>query len=104
MGNIVEIMEAANHWVFVENGDKWLNNNNEAGDNFNSFIEGVKWVLNYKKYVVTGKENDGFIEKGRFNTMEEALELANKLNSEQNIFYYDYYIEDCSNLKFSIEN
>jgi hypothetical protein len=34
--------EAADKWVFETNGHKWSNNNNEAGDNFGSFIAGFK--------------------------------------------------------------
>lgn len=40
-----EIIEAADEWVFEINGMKWSNNDNTAGDNFGSFIAGVKWVL-----------------------------------------------------------
>lgn len=32
--------EAASKWVFETNGHKWSNNNDEAGDNFGSFIAG----------------------------------------------------------------
>lgn len=42
------------------------------------------------KYRVHGKEEKGFVIKGEFDTPKEALDLANKLNSEQNVFYYDY--------------
>ena len=34
--------EAASKWVFETNGHKWSNNNDEAGDNFGSFIAGFK--------------------------------------------------------------
>lgn len=40
-----EIREAADEWVFDENGMKWSNNDGTAGDNYGSFIAGVKWVL-----------------------------------------------------------
>lgn len=40
-----EIMEAADEWVFDKNGMKWSNNDNTAGDNYGSFIAGVKWAL-----------------------------------------------------------
>lgn len=42
------------------------------------------------KYQTIGKEKDGFVVKGIFNTMDEAIELANWLNSKQDIFYYDW--------------
>jgi hypothetical protein len=32
--------QAASKWVFETNGHKWSNNNNEAGDNYSSFIAG----------------------------------------------------------------
>jgi hypothetical protein len=34
--------EVADKWVFETNDHKWSNNNNEAGDNFGSFIAGFK--------------------------------------------------------------
>ena len=38
-----DIREGAEKWVFETNGHKWSNNNDEAGDNYGSFMEGVKW-------------------------------------------------------------
>ena len=35
--------EAAERWVFDTNGHKWSNNDDTAGDNYNSFIKGAKW-------------------------------------------------------------
>ena len=40
--SIEEIDEAASEWVFETNGMKWSNNDNTAGDNYGSFIAGVK--------------------------------------------------------------
>lgn len=40
-----EIIEAADAWVFDKNGMKWSNNDDTAGDNYGSFIAGVKWAL-----------------------------------------------------------
>lgn len=40
-----EIREAADEWVFDKNGMKWSNNDNTTGDNYGSFISGVKWAL-----------------------------------------------------------
>jgi hypothetical protein len=37
------VEEAAEIWVFETNGHKWSNNNDTAGDNYGSFIEGAKW-------------------------------------------------------------
>jgi hypothetical protein len=37
-----KIRKAAEKWVFDTNGDKWSNNDDTAGDNFGSFIEGAK--------------------------------------------------------------
>lgn len=44
-----DIQTAADLWVFKENGHKWSNNDNTAGDNFGSFVAGAKWALNYSK-------------------------------------------------------
>lgn len=44
-----EIQQAADLWVFKENGHKWSNNDNTAGDNFGSFMQGAKFVLNFIK-------------------------------------------------------
>jgi hypothetical protein len=41
-----ELINAATKYVFEENGHKFSNNNNEAGDNFISFLAGANWVLN----------------------------------------------------------
>jgi hypothetical protein len=35
--------EAADKWVFETNGHKWSNNDDTAGDNYGSFIAGVKF-------------------------------------------------------------
>ena len=40
--SIEEIDEAASEWVFKTNGMKWSNNDDTAGDNYGSFIAGVK--------------------------------------------------------------
>lgn len=40
-----EIRDAADKWVFDKNGTKWSNNDDTAGDNYGSFIAGVKWAL-----------------------------------------------------------
>lgn len=42
------------------------------------------------KYQTVGREQNGFVVKGEFDTQKEALDLANKLNSEQSVFYYDW--------------
>lgn len=41
----IDSIGAGEEWVFEKNGQNWSNNDNTAGDNFGSFIEGVKWVL-----------------------------------------------------------
>lgn len=41
-------------------------------------------------YITSGKEENGFVNKGEFFTQKEALDLANKLNEKQDIFYYDW--------------
>ena len=47
--SIEEIGEAASEWVFETNGMKWSNNDDSAGDNYGSFIAGVKWALEQAK-------------------------------------------------------
>jgi hypothetical protein len=42
--SIEEINDAASEWVFETNGMKWSNNDDSAGDNYGSFIAGVKWL------------------------------------------------------------
>jgi len=37
--------DAAEEWVFEKNGHRWSNNDNTAGDNFESFLEGAKWMF-----------------------------------------------------------
>lgn len=44
------------------------------------------------KYRVTGREENGFVTKGEFDTQKEVLDLANELNRKQDIFYYDWYM------------
>jgi len=39
------IWEAADKWVFEDNGVKWSNNDNTGPDNHKSFRSGCKWVL-----------------------------------------------------------
>jgi hypothetical protein len=51
-----EIMEAAGKWVFETNGGKWSNNNNDAGDNYGSFMEGCKW---YREQLKNKKNKNG---------------------------------------------
>ena len=37
------VEEAAEKWVFETNSHKWSNNDNSAGDNYGSFLNGAKW-------------------------------------------------------------
>ena len=37
------IEEAADNYVFITNGHKFSNNDNTAGDNYKSFIDGANW-------------------------------------------------------------
>jgi hypothetical protein len=39
-----EIYHNASNWVFDKNSMKWSNNDDTAGDNLGSFIEGAKWM------------------------------------------------------------
>ena len=41
IGQVIdEVEELADKWVFKTNGHKWSNNDDTAGDNYSSFIEG----------------------------------------------------------------
>lgn len=41
IGQVIdEVVELADKWVFKTNGHKWSNNDDTAGDNYSSFIEG----------------------------------------------------------------
>lgn len=42
-----QITTAATKWVFETNGNRWSNNNSECGDNFGSFLEGVKFAVEH---------------------------------------------------------
>jgi hypothetical protein len=44
-----ELVVAAEEYIFEKNGDKFSNNNNEAGDNFASFLAGANWAINYNQ-------------------------------------------------------
>ena len=59
--------EAAEKWVFETNGHKWSNNDDSAGDNYGSFIEGAKWQAE------------------RMYSEKEVWKLLNKLNETLNI-------------------
>jgi hypothetical protein len=39
-----KLNEAAEMWVFETNGHKWSNNDDTAGDNYESFKAGAKWM------------------------------------------------------------
>jgi hypothetical protein len=38
-----DMQEAGEKWVFETNDHKWSNNDDTAGDNYGSFIQGAKW-------------------------------------------------------------
>jgi hypothetical protein len=76
-----ETMEkGAEKWVFETNGHKWSNNDDTAGDNFSSFIEGAKWqqekeldILKEALEIIKEFVNE-FDEEGEvsYNTRDEA--------------------------------
>lgn len=41
-----EIYNEASNWVFRKNPMKWSTNDDTAGDNMGSFINGAKWMRN----------------------------------------------------------
>jgi hypothetical protein len=50
------VEEAAEKWVFETNGHKWSNDDDSAGDNYGSFREGAKWMLEKLQDFDTWKE------------------------------------------------
>jgi hypothetical protein len=44
------------------------------------------------KYRTAGREDGKIVIKGEFDTLQEALDLANKLNIEHPDRYYDYHM------------
>lgn len=42
-----ELISAAEQYVFEKNGHKFSNNNDEAGDNFASFLAGANWATEH---------------------------------------------------------
>lgn len=72
--NDKEIREAANQWVFDKNSSKWSNNDNTAGDNFNSFVKGAEWFRSNQSTVIQNLE----AEKAE---LLEALEIFVKENT-----------------------
>jgi len=41
-----EIYEASRDWAFRKNSTKWSVNDDTAGDNMGSFLNGAKWMRN----------------------------------------------------------
>ena len=41
-----EIIHSASDWVFRKNPTKWSVNDDTAGDNMGSFLNGAKWLKN----------------------------------------------------------
>ncbi len=64
--------DAAHEWVFETNGHKWSNNDDTAGDNFSSFIEGAKWQQEQAKEM----ENQQSLKKIIYDLDELASEYS----------------------------
>lgn len=56
------------------------------------------------KYLTIGKEHDKFVTKGEFDTQKEAIDLANKINTEQDVWYYDWCIKNTKFYEFNQNN
>jgi len=72
--------EDADKWVFETNGHKWSNNNNEAGDNYGSFIAGFKEA---EKTMYSGEDLISF---AHFYFQEEFNSSMQTSNSTKDIF------------------
>jgi hypothetical protein len=86
--------EAADKWVFETNGHKWSNNNNEAGDNFGSFIAGFKEaektmyseeeMVNFAEFVATYADKNRNVNgemlhaKSKYDGAERTIDLLEK--------------------------
>jgi hypothetical protein len=53
------IEDGANKWVFETNADRWSNNDDTAGDNYGSFIAGVKSDVAKNYWYAKFKDENG---------------------------------------------
>lgn len=74
----MKLEDEAHEWVFEKNGHRWSNNDNSAGDNYRSFIEGSN-----------SKHN-------QYEMIKAQMEILNS-------FYYGEDLKDDEIMNFYIE-
>lgn len=79
-----QIEEKATNWVFEENGHRWSNNDDSAGDNTESFKAGANFILEKNLPVL-------FADWKEENENEEAL---HDLFFESNQEIYDFWLNN----------
>ncbi|MBP9793320.1 MAG: hypothetical protein KBC56_04910 [Flavobacterium sp.] len=78
----------ASKWVFDTNGHRWSNNNNECGDNYESFKMGAQWQASHQskslneavellRQVYTKASPENFSKIGAFITKHKLTQSAN---------------------------
>ena len=89
--NEEKLREAGEKWVFETNADKWSNNDDSAGDNYGSFIEGVKsdaakeyWCEKFKAEWYNEEEVEELLNKRSF-------DLIHKRDTKTTNEWFDKY-------------
>ena len=81
--------EAADHYVFITNGHKFSNNDNTAGDNYKSFIDGANW---YKEnnYIYT-EDFIQWLDRSDYSFCKKIIGLIHLIyQMKKNIVYQIY--------------
>ena len=81
------VEEAAEKWVFETNSHKWSNNDNSAGDNYGSFLNGAKWQAErsyseeeVKKLLISCKDQLSGGDLEDYHSDSEVIEWFKKRN------------------------
>lgn len=81
------VEEAAEKWVFETNSHKWSNNDNSAGDNYGSFLNGAKWQAErmyseeeVKKLLISCKDKFSGGDLEDYHSDSEVIEWFKKRN------------------------
>ena len=81
------VEEAAEKWVFETNSHKWSNNDNSAGDNYGSFLNGAKWQAErmyseeeVKKLLISCKDQFSGGDLEDYHSDSEVIEWFKKRN------------------------
>lgn len=76
---------AAEHWVFNINGGKWSNNDDTAGDNYDSFMAGAKWQeeKSYTEDHLREAYFQGWVTRERFDDLSPDIIYPKGLDYEE---------------------